>query len=133
PQRFEGRIGVFGGTSLSTYLLLNILPGLDAGDSRHFVQTLLSSDKDYLTTRVSYKLNLRGPSVDLQAACSTSLVAIHFACQSLLAGECDMALAGGVSVMLPVKAGYRYQASGILSPDGRCRVFDAAAQGTVVG
>src|SRR5205823_7678925 len=94
--------------------------------------TLLASDKDYLATRVSYKLDLRGPSMSVQTACSSALVAVHLACQSLLAGECDMALAGGVGIRLP-QDGYRYQRDGILSPDGRCRAFDARAQGMVPG
>ena len=95
--------------------------------------TLIGSDKDFLSTRVSYKLNLRGPSVAVQTACSTSLVAVHMACQSLLGYECDMALAGGVSIGLPQKTVYRYQEEGILSPDGHCRAFDANARGTVGG
>ena len=92
----------------------------------------LASDKDFLTTRVSYKLNLQGPSLDIQTACSSSLVAVHTACQSLLSGECDIALAGGVAVSK--QQGYRYQeGGGIYSPDGHCRAFDAQAQGTVGG
>jgi acyl transferase domain-containing protein len=94
---------------------------------------LLGVEKDSLPTRVSYKLNLEGPSVAVQTACSTSLVAVHLACQGLLAGECDMALAGGISVNVPQKVGYLYQKSGIASPDGHCRAFDADARGTVGG
>ena len=94
-------------------------------------ELFLASDKDFLTTRVSYKLNLQGPSLDIQTACSSSLVAVHTACQSLLSGECDIALAGGVAVSK--QQGYRYQAGGIYSPDGHCRAFDAQAQGTVGG
>jgi len=82
---------------------------------------------------VSYKLNLKGPSINIQTACSTSLVAVHLACQGLLGGECDMAVAGGVSVDVPVKSGYRYEEGMIFSPDGHCRAFDAAAAGTVPG
>ncbi|MEM7353840.1 MAG: SDR family NAD(P)-dependent oxidoreductase, partial [Acidobacteriota bacterium] len=91
------------------------------------------NDKDFLPTRVSYKLNLKGPSINVQTACSTSLVAVHLACQGLLNGECDMALAGGVSVSRYREAGYFYQEEGIMSPDGHCRAFDARAQGTVPG
>src|SRR5690606_26446729 len=80
-----------------------------------------------------YKLNLTGPSLDVQTACSTSLVAVHLACQGLLSGECDMALAGGVAVKLPQITGYLYEEGGIFSPDGHCRAFDARAQGTVIG
>src|SRR5690606_24964172 len=91
------------------------------------------NDKDFLTTRVSYLLDLRGPSLNVQTACSTSLVAMHLACQSLLNLECDLALAGGVTIELPHRQGYLYQEGEILSPDGHCRAFDAAAQGTVFG
>jgi acyl transferase domain-containing protein len=94
---------------------------------------IISNDKDYLTTQVSYKLNLTGPSVVVQTSCSTSLVAVHLACQSLLGGECDMALAGGVCIRVPQTAGYVYQEGHILSADGHCRAFDASAQGTVWG
>src|SRR6202034_2601607 len=96
-------------------------------------QIVLSNDKDFLAPRTSYKLDLRGPSVNVQTACSTSLVAVHLACQGLLRGECDLALAGGVSAALPRPSGYLYEEGGILSPDGHCRAFDAAAQGTVPG
>ena len=85
-----------------------------------------------MPTRVSYKLNLQGPSINVQTACSTSLVAVHLACQGLLNGECDMALAGGVSVSVPRRLGYLYQEGMILSPDGHCRAFDAKAKGTSV-
>ena len=96
-------------------------------------QIMLSSEKDYLTTRVSYKLNLRGPSISLQTACSTSLVAVQLAYQSLLSFQCDMALAGGVSLSFPRKSGYLYKEGMILSPDGHCRAFDHKAKGMVGG
>src|SRR5207249_3679494 len=89
--------------------------------------------KDFLVTRVAYKLNLKGPAITVQTACSTSLVAVHLACLGLLCGECDAALAGGVSVRVPQWAGYWYQEGMIFSPDGHCRAFDAEAQGTVGG
>src|SRR5205085_11821441 len=108
-----------------------------ATDRRHVGRTAslahIANDKDFLTTRVSFKLNLRGPSLNVQTACSTSLVAVHLACQSLLGHECDAALAGGVSVRVPLKSGYLYDEGGIVSPDGHCRTFDAAAQGTIFG
>ena len=133
PRRYAGPIGVFAGASISTYLLFNIAPDVSlVGSAAHF-PTLLANDKDYLAMRVSYKLNLRGPSVTVQTACSTSLVAIHMACQSLLSGECDMALAGGAAVGLPQKVGYVYQEGAYFSPDGHCRSFDADAAGTVFG
>src|SRR5207253_680161 len=87
----------------------------------------------FMPTRASYKLNLKGPSVNIQTACSTGLVAVHIACQSLLAGECDMALAGAITVRVPSKKGYLYQEGMIFSPDGHCRAFDAQARGTVFG
>ena len=126
-------IGVYAGSGMNTYLLNNLSP------SRHHLgavgafQLMIGNDKDFLPTRVSYKLNLKGPSINVQTACSTSLVAVHMACRGLLNGECDLALAGGVSVHTPQKTGYVYQDGMILSPDGRCRAFDAQAQGTVFG
>jgi acyl transferase domain-containing protein len=129
-----GTVGVFGGASLNGYLLYNLLPsGNFGGVGGGGAQAAIASDKDFLTTRVSYKLDLRGPSLDVQTACSTSLVAVVLACQSLLNYGCDLALAGGVSVREPQRAGYLYQENGILSPDGHCRPFDARAQGTVPG
>ncbi|WP_051610872.1 type I polyketide synthase [Micromonospora sp. M42] len=133
PKTFDGRIGVFAGSSLNSYLLFNLLANEQAVDAAGSYQTLISSDKDFLATRVSYKLNLTGPSMTVQTACSTSLTAVHLAAQSLLNGECDLALAGGVSVSVPLRGGYRYEQGGILSPDGHCRPFDAQAQGTVAG
>ncbi|HEY0607520.1 MAG TPA: type I polyketide synthase, partial [Herpetosiphonaceae bacterium] len=133
PQRYKGAIGVFAGTSLNSYLLYNLYPNAQLMQSMGYIQMLINSDKDFLTTRVSYKLNLEGPSLTVQTACSTSLVAAHLACQSLLNGECDMALAGGITVSVPQRTGYWYQEGSILSPDGHCRAFDASAQGTVFG
>ncbi len=126
-------IGVYGGSSINTYLLNNLYPNRYFLESVGNYQILISNDKDFLTTWVSYKLDLHGPSVAIQTACSTSLVAVHLACQSLLSGECDIALAGGVSVGVPQKEGYFYNEGGILSPDGHCRAFDAKAKGTVSG
>ncbi|MCA1614327.1 MAG: polyketide synthase, partial [Acidobacteria bacterium] len=133
PQRYDGLIGIYAGTSISTYLLANLHSNPDIVRSVGSFQTLLGNDKDFLPARVAYKLNLRGPSMLVQTSCSTSLVAVHEACQSLLSYECDVALAGGVSVRLPQKAGYLYQQGGISSPDGHCRAFDARAQGTIGG
>ena len=97
------------------------------------MQLMVTNDKDHLCTQVSYRLNLRGPSVVVQTTCSTSLVAVALACESLQHGRCDMALAGGVTVRVPQRGGYFYTAGSILSPDGHCRPFDAEAQGTIVG
>jgi len=127
----QNLVGVFAGESLSTYLLYNILANDEA--SHDTFQAMIGNDKDFLSTRVSYELNLKGPSIDIQTACSTSLVAVHMACQSLLSYQCDMALAGGVSVQVPQRTGYYYIPGGISSPDGHCRAFGAQAQGTIFG
>ena len=131
-QSYDGRIGVYAGAGMNSYLF-NLYSNRNLIESLDPFQLLISSDKDYLTTRVSYKLGLSGPSITVQTACSTSLVAVHLACQSLLSGECDMALAGGVSITVPQKSGYIYQEGSFLSPDGHCRAFDAEARGTVGG
>ncbi|GJD16865.1 polyketide synthase type I, putative [Rivularia sp. IAM M-261] len=127
----ESLIGVFAGATSNGYLL-NIYSNQKT-ISADEQQVLLGCDKDFLSTRTSYKLNLTGPSYTVQTACSTSLVAVHLACQSLLNGECDMALAGGVYVHPLRKAGYQYDEGGIMSPDGHCRVFDANARGYIDG
>ena len=133
PGRPPGPVGVYAGVSSSTYLFSNLLANPALVASAGLDQIALGSEKDFLTTLVSYKLNLQGPSIDVQTACSTSLAAVHLACQSLLGYQCDMALAGGVSVKVPQVRGYIYQKGGINSPDGHCRAFDARAAGTVSG
>ena len=133
PDAYNEPIGLFAGMSMGSYIYFNLMRNRTIRETVQPYQLPLSSDKDFLTTRVSYKLNLKGPSVDVQTACSTSLVAVHLACQSLINYECDMALAGGVSVRIPQKSGYLYQEGGILSPDGHCRPFSADAKGTVSG
>jgi acyl transferase domain-containing protein len=133
PARPPGPVGLFAGVSSSTYLFNNLLANPAAAAAAGYDQLALGSEKDFLTTLISYKLDLRGPSVTVQTACSTSLVAVHLACQSLLGYQCDLALAGGVSVKVPQRSGYLYQQGGILSPDGHCRAFDARAAGTVTG
>lgn len=133
PEGFAGAIGVYGSVGTNTYLLNNLLARPDALEAVGSYQTMIASDKDFLATRVAYKLNLTGPAVTVQTACSSSLVAVHLACQALLGGECDMALAGGVSIAVPQRVGYVYQEGGIFSPDGRCRAFDADAKGTLCG
>jgi acyl transferase domain-containing protein/acyl carrier protein len=130
-QRCKSRIGAYAGASLSNYYSFDL--NRDQMGSAQCYQTVIGNDKDFLTTRISYKLNLKGPSVTVQTACSTSLVATAIACQSLLNYQCDMALAGGVSVRVPQKTGYLYQEGGTLSPDGHCRTFDAKAKGTTIG
>jgi len=130
PDRYRGRIGVFAGAAMNTYFLNR---GLEDQFAENYLPTLIANDKDFLATRISYKLGLRGPSLTVQSACSTSLVAVHLARQSLLNEETDMALAGAVSVRVPHRAGYFYDGSGVVSPDGHVRAFDAAANGTVFG
>ncbi|MGA8810768.1 MAG: type I polyketide synthase, partial [Thermoanaerobaculia bacterium] len=130
-KKYDGPIGVFAGSILSVYLVRNLWPNRDAMSAAGNFQIAVGNDPTFLATSTSYQLDLRGPSVSVGTACSTSLVAVHLACQSLLAFESDMALAGGVSIHLPLVGGYRYEDGGILSPDGHCRPFDAAAQGTV--
>jgi acyl transferase domain-containing protein len=132
-DKYGGRIGVYGGVSMNTYLLFYLATNRELVNAVGAFQTSIGNDKDFLPTRVSYKLNLNGPSVNVQTACSTSLVAIHLACQSLLAGECDMALAGGVSLSVPQRSGYFFDEGGIASSDGHCRTFDAKADGTIDG
>ena len=133
-ETYAGRIGVYAGVDFNTYLFYNLYSHRDDLVSSFGVQhTKFSSDKDFLATRVCYKMNLRGPGVTIQTASSASLVAIHIACQSLLVGESDMALAGGVSINAQQKLGYFYAEGGINSDDGHCRAFDAKARGTVGG
>ena len=132
PGQFAGPIGVFGGCELSSYLY-HLHQNLDALKYIDGMQLMVTNDKDHLCTQVSYRLNLRGPSVVVQTTCSTSLVAVSLACESLQHRRCDMALAGGVTVRVPQRGGYYYVAGSILSPDGHCRPFDANAQGTIVG
>jgi non-ribosomal peptide synthase protein (TIGR01720 family) len=131
PQRAPGRVGVYAGCGMNTYAQTLNSFGRFA-KSAGVLTALVGSDKDYLATRVSYKLGLSGPSVVVQSACSTSLVAVHLAAQALLSYQCDVALAGGASLMLP-QAGYLWQQGSIVSRDGHCRAFDARASGTVLG
>ncbi|MDB4947621.1 MAG: amino acid adenylation protein, partial [Gemmatimonadetes bacterium] len=132
PQRYPGSVGVFAGAGVNGYWL-NVYSDPEVARTTGHTAIRLGNEKDFLPTRVSYKLGLRGPSVNVQTACSTSLVAVHLACQSLIRGECDMALAGAASVAAQQKTGYLYNEGGVHSPDGHCRAFDAAAQGTVGG
>ncbi len=131
-EAYKGLVGVFAGTNISTYLLSLVGDPEVAASVNHY-QAVIGNDKDALTTTVSYKLNLNGPSFAVQTFCSTSLVATHLACQSLLNGECDIALAGGVSIRVPNKTGYLYEQGGQESPDGHCRTFDADAHGSLFG
>ncbi|TCP54572.1 amino acid adenylation domain-containing protein [Tumebacillus sp. BK434] len=132
-EAYDGSISVYAGTGLSHYLLFNLLPNQEVLASVGQMPVLIGNGTDHLAARVAYKLNLKGASLGVSTACSTALVSIHMACQSLLNGECDMAMAGGVSVAVPQKNGYFHVEGGISSPDGHCRAFDADAQGTVPG
>ena len=134
PESYQGMIGVFAGTGINTYIINNLdFQNDKSTENLDGLQLTIGNDKDYLTTRISYKLNLTGPSMCVQTACSTSLVSVHLACQSLLNYECDAALAGGISVRSPQPLGYIYQEGSIMSPDGHCRTFDADAKGTIFG
>jgi acyl transferase domain-containing protein/acyl carrier protein len=126
------RIGVFAGTGINRYLLEEI-DRSDLMKTGSGIKIVTGNDKDYLTARVSYKLGLTGPSICVQTACSTSLVAVHLACRNLLDHQTDIALAGGVTIRVPQAYGYLYEEGGILSPDGHCRAFDAQAEGTIFG
>jgi acyl transferase domain-containing protein len=129
----ERSIGLFAGASLSTYLLFNLISGVSPAAAADSLEVLTGNSGDSLATRIAYKLNLKGPSFTVQCACSTSLVAVHLACASLLNGECDLALAGAVSVKVNLLAGYLCRDGGILSPGGRCRAFAADADGMLFG
>jgi acyl transferase domain-containing protein/2-polyprenyl-3-methyl-5-hydroxy-6-metoxy-1,4-benzoquinol methylase/aryl carrier-like protein len=133
PELFEGRVGVFAGVGLNSYLLRNLMSNPELLRAEGVLPVAIGNDKDFLPSRVSYKLNLKGPSININTACSTSLVAIQLACQSLLNYQCDAALAGAAAITVPEKEGYHFQEGGILSPNGQCRAFDARAQGTVGG
>jgi amino acid adenylation domain-containing protein len=133
PQSFSGPIGVFAGVMNNTYYGEQVLKNPKAVEGFGEFNAMTANEKDYVATRVSYRLNLTGPSVSVHTACSTSLVAVHLACQSLRLLECDVALAGGASVNVPVASGYIYNEGGMLSADGHCRSFDAAASGTTFG
>jgi amino acid adenylation domain-containing protein len=139
PAHTKDAVGVFAGCSMNTYFMHNLatdrnfLESFTSGYQVGSYVTMLGNDKDFLPTRISYKLNLRGPSINIQTACSTSLVAVCQACQSLLTHGCDMALAGAVSITFPERRGYIPQEGGIVSEDGHCRPFDHRASGTVFG
>ncbi|MCB8954291.1 MAG: acyltransferase domain-containing protein [Ardenticatenales bacterium] len=133
PGRSNSVIGIFAGKHPSSYHGLNLYANPQIVELVGMLQIASGNDADALATMVSYKLDLKGPSLTVQTFCSTSMVAIHLACQSLLAYECDMALAGGAAIQLPHRTGYLYEEGSILSPDGECRSFDAAASGSIYG
>lgn len=134
PEGFKGAIGVYAGCGMGSYFYFNLCSNPDLVENTGmFLLRHTGNDKDFLATRVSHIFDLKGPSINVQTACSTSLVAVHYAAQALLNGECDMALAGGVTIELPHARGYVFNEGEILSPDGHCHAFDHRAQGTVFG
>lgn len=133
PFTYKGQIGLYTGAGLNAEWVLRALQGAKSGEDSKTLETAVLNMRDYMATLISYKLNLKGPSMMVQTACSTSMVSIHLAAQALLNGDCHMAVAGGVSIRLPQKSGYLYQEGMIHSPDGHCRVFDDEAAGTVFG
>lgn len=134
PESMDGPVGVYGGCGMGSYFYFNICSNPDlVDDVGMFLLRHTGNDKDFLTTRVSHVFDLKGPSVNVQTACSTSLVAVHYACEALRRGEIDMALAGGVTIELPHGRGYVFKENEILSPDGHCHAFDHRAEGTVFG
>ncbi|MEX0581661.1 MAG: beta-ketoacyl synthase N-terminal-like domain-containing protein [Mycobacterium sp.] len=139
PATYDGSIGVFASSTASGYLMDNLMSHRDTkklvgeGITVEMFNLVLLNDKDYLATRVSHELNLRGPSLSVQTACSSSLVAMHLACQSLLSGECDMALTGASAVRLPHNVGYTFEPGAMVSPSGHCRPFDVKSDGTIFG
>jgi amino acid adenylation domain-containing protein len=132
-ERYPGRIGVYAGQSMNTYWLKNLYYHIDLVASTDSLAAAIGNDKDSLTTEVSYRMNLRGPSVLVQSSSSTGLTAIHYACMALINHECDMTITGGSSIHIPEKAGYFYEEGGTTDPDGHCRAFDADAKGFVSG
>ncbi len=144
PLTYAGKVGVFAAGGMNTYLPNNLwanesfLQAENGGrmltvDSMSGFNIMITNDKDYLPMRVSYRLNLRGPSVNVQSACSSTLLTLHEACKSIRGGDCAMALAGGVSIKLPQHAGHLYSPGMLNSPDGHCRAYDARAEGTIFG
>ena len=139
PDSYDGSIGVFASSTASGYLMDNLMSHRDTktlvseGITVEMFNLVLLNDKDHLATRVSHELNLRGPSMSVQTACSSSLVAVHLACQSLLSGECDLALAGASAIRVPHHVGYTYEPGAMVSKSGHCRPFDAKADGTIFG
>lgn len=134
PESVGGQVGVYAGCGMGSYFYFNVCSNRDlVSDTGMFLLRHTGNDKDFLSTRVSHIFDLKGPSIGLQTACSTSLVAVHYAARALRAGDCDMALAGGVTIELPQGQGYVFKKDEILSPDGRCRAFDHKAEGTIFG
>jgi len=133
PMAYPGVVGVFGGVAENAYYRNNLATHPELLETMGRYATIIANEREFALTRIAYKLNLTGPALSVNTACSTSGVALHLACQALIAGECDAALVGGARIRVPLTAGYLYQEDGILSPDGHCRAFDADGRGTVIG
>jgi phthiocerol/phenolphthiocerol synthesis type-I polyketide synthase E len=139
PAGIEGSVGVYATSTTSGYLLHNLMSNSDPnviigqGVTFEMVNLSLQNDKDYLATKVAHQFNLRGPAMSVQTACSSALVAVHLACQSILNGECDMALAGGASLRIPHRVGYCHEPGSMVSATGHCRPFDVRSDGTIFG
>ncbi len=139
PAEIEGSVGVYATSTTSGYLLHNIMSNQDPhlvlgqGVTFEMVNLSLQNDKDYLATKAAHQFNLRGPALSVQTACSSALVAVHLACQSILNGECEMALAGGASLRIPHRVGYWHEPGSMVSPTGHCRPFDVRSDGTIFG
>lgn len=133
PGAIPSTVGLFAGCSVNTYLLNVLLPSEEARELQSDRRTMMGNDRDYLATQVAYRLDLRGPVLTVQSACSTSLAAVHMGMEAILSGQCDMALAGGVCIRIPQRAGMPFRSGDIQAADGRCRPFTAAAAGAVNG
>ncbi len=131
-ESYQGLVGVFAGSGFCSYMMKHVVEYPNFAETFGKLQIASGNERDSLASTVSYKLNLKGPSIAVQTFCSTSLVAVHLASQSLLNYDCDIALAGGVAITIPQEYGYLYEEGGILSPDGECRTFDGKAQGSVM-
>jgi amino acid adenylation domain-containing protein len=131
PENYKGAIGVFAGCRFNSYYLNNVITQTELVEKAGFLQAMTFNDKDYISSRTAYSLNLKGPAVTVQSACSTSLLAIAQAVESIRKGQCDMALAGGAIITVPINSGHIYQEGAMLSNDGHCRPFDAGAKGTI--
>ncbi len=130
-EKYDGSIAVFAGSGNNTYYINNVMPNTDLISNVGSFNVMTVNEKDYVATRTAYELNLKGPAVSVYSACSTSLLAIAQAVESIRKGQCDMALAGGVSITTPIKSGHIYQEGAMFSKDGHCRSFDENARGTV--
>jgi len=131
PQKYQGSIGVYAGCANNSYLVNNVLANPELVENAGGIQVITVNDKDYVSTRVAYALDLKGPAVTVLSACSTSLLAVTQAVESLRRGQCDIAIAGGISITAPIYSGHLYEEGAMLSKDGHCRPFDANSQGTI--